>query len=226
MIERLLEFVSLLRKNGVRVSPAETLEAARAMELVGLGDGETLAAALGAVLVKRAADRDLFDELFELYFRRAGDLAGRFAGSPLVEELRRARFTDDEIEALLALLAEEEARLSPTARMGLGLRQGNVEQLARRAGLSMDFDRMVNPLQVGFFTQQLLEAMERRRAENELARLVDGLARKLGPERADAFAALLREHLGQLRAAVRQFVADEFTRRNLDSRRQARVDML
>lgn len=230
MLDRLLEFTALLRKNGVRVAPAETLEAARAMELVGVGDPATLAAALSVVLVKRTADAPVFDELFDLYFRRGGDFSGRFTGAPLVEELRRRGFTEEELEALLALLADEAARLSPTAREGLGLRRGSIEQLVRRSGGSVDLDRLVNPLQVGYFTQQLLEAMELRRAEGELMRLVEGLARKLpGPDaqaRADVLGALLRDQLGRLRAAVRQFVADEFNRRNLEARQRARVDVL
>ena len=38
MIDRLREFVALLRKNGVRTSTAELLDAARALEVVGLDD--------------------------------------------------------------------------------------------------------------------------------------------------------------------------------------------
>jgi uncharacterized protein with von Willebrand factor type A (vWA) domain len=226
VLDRLLEFAALLRRNGVRVSPAETLEAVRAAEIVGLADAETLAAALRAALIKRAADEGVFDELFPLYFRRAGDFAGRFAGAPLVEDLRARGFTDEEIEAVLAMLADEAARLSATARMGLGLRRGDVEQLVRRAGVPVDFDRMVNPLQTGFFSQQVLEAMGMRQAEGELARLVEGLARKLPPQRVEALGAALRERLSQLRAAVRQYVADEFARRNVDAQRQARIDVL
>ena len=54
-----------------------------------------------AVLVKRNADEDTFDELFQLYFHRAGDFAGRFAGAPLVEDLRARGFTEEEIAFFL-----------------------------------------------------------------------------------------------------------------------------
>ena len=109
MLPRLLEFISLLRQNGVRVSTAETLDAARAVELVGLADPEGLRGALAAPRCKRDGDAQVLDELFELHFLRAGDFARKAmaAGSPLVEDLRRRGFTDDEIEALLGLLADE-----------------------------------------------------------------------------------------------------------------------
>jgi len=222
----LVEFVGLLRRNGVRVSPAETLEAARAAELVGLSDPATLAEALRAALCKREQDGATFDELFELFFRRAGEASGRRGGGPLGETLLLRGFSAEEVEVLLALLADEAARLSPAARMGLGLSRAPIEQLIRRAGAPIDFARMVSPLQVGYFSQQLLEAMELRRAEGELERLVAQLSRKLPPERATALALVLREQLGQLRAAVRRFVADEFARLNVDARREARTDML
>ena len=228
MLERLIEFVELLRRNGVRVSTAETLDAVRATTIVGLSDPASLSGALAATLVKRAVDKEIFDELFDLYFVRAGDFGKKAAkeGAPLLDELREKGFTADEIEALLAQLADEAARLSPTARMGLGLKRGHVEMLIRRAGVQMDFDRMVNPLQVGFFSQQLLDAIGMRGAEAELARLVESLTRKMGEGRAQALGEALKEQMGRLRQAVRQFVLDEFQRRNLESRQQARMDLL
>lgn len=226
MIDRLLEFVALLRRNGVRVSPAETIEGLRAVELVGLADAPTLSAALRAVLVKRTVDAATFDELFELFFRRGGELAGGAASAPLIDELRSRGFSEEELEVVLALLADQAAQLSATARQGLGPGRLPVEQLIRRAGVPMDLDRMVNPLQVGYFSQRILEAMDLRSAESELARLVDALGRRLPAERAAQLAEALRARLGQLRAAVRRYVADEFARRNIEAQRRARVDML
>jgi uncharacterized protein with von Willebrand factor type A (vWA) domain len=229
VLTRLLEFIGLLRANGVRVSTAETLDALRAAELVGVAEPQALQGALAATLCKRPSDASTFDELYALYFFRIGDFAGP-GRAPLVDELRERGFTDDEIESLLALLADEASRMSATARAGLGLRRGQVEAtiatMARQAGRAVDFAQMTNPLQVGFYTQQLLEALQFRRAEEEVARLVAALERRLGEARAAELGAVLREHLGALRAAVRRYVADEFERRNIDSRRRFRADLL
>ena len=43
----------------------------------------------------------------------------------------------------------------------------------------VDFDRLMNPLQIGFFTQQLLEALDFKGAMEELRGLEQRLARKL-----------------------------------------------
>ncbi len=217
MLARLTEFFALLRKNAVRISPAETIDALRAVECVGIGDAEALRSALAATLIKRASDATVFDELFELFFYRAGDFSVRSlaGGAPLVDELRARGFSDEEMEALLAVLADEAARMAPAARMGLGLRRGYVESLIRLAGTEVDLDRLTNPLQVGFFTQQVSEKLQLRQAERELEQLVARLERTLGPERAQALGAAIQENMGRLRAAVRRYVADEFARRNV-----------
>ncbi len=217
MLERLLEFLALLRKNGVRLSTAETLDALRAVEAVGIDDPGVLQHALAATVCKRAADEEIFDELYALYFFRHGDFAQKAmgGGAPLVEELRARGFNEEEIEALLAVLADEAARMSPTARMGMGLRRGHVEALIRLAGVQIDLGRLVNPLQIGFFTQQLVERLHFRQAEAEVAHLRERLARTLPAARAEQLAALLLDNLGRLRAAVRRYVSDEFERRNV-----------
>ena len=63
-------FVRLLRLRGVRVSVTEALDAMRAAALPGsLADRETLRCVLRVALVKDRRDGELFDELFERYFR-------------------------------------------------------------------------------------------------------------------------------------------------------------
>jgi uncharacterized protein with von Willebrand factor type A (vWA) domain len=68
-VERVvLEFVRLLRRHRVPVSPAEGLDALAALQRTGLGDREVVRAALRATLIKRGEDGAAFDRLFELYF--------------------------------------------------------------------------------------------------------------------------------------------------------------
>lgn len=64
----LLRFVGLLRGNGLRISPAESVDALQALTLVPLGDRHAVKAALSATLVKEARDQGTFDLLFDTYF--------------------------------------------------------------------------------------------------------------------------------------------------------------
>jgi uncharacterized protein with von Willebrand factor type A (vWA) domain len=70
MERSLHRFVRLLRLRGVRVSVTEALDAMRAAAQPGaLDDRETLRCALRVALVKDRRDEELFDELFDQYFR-------------------------------------------------------------------------------------------------------------------------------------------------------------
>ncbi|HZS40165.1 MAG TPA: VWA domain-containing protein [Polyangia bacterium] len=229
MLHPLAEFVRLCRKNGLRVSTAEMLDLVRAAELIGADDPEILRAALQAVLVKRRVDEEPFNELFDLYFFRRADFRARAESEgapPLVEALLKEGLTEEQIEHLIAMLADEASRMQPLARMGLGLRRGQVEALIRLSGIRVDFDRLVNPLQIGFFTQHLLEALNFRGAGDELRALGGRLAGKIGAEQADKVMRAAQANLERVRSSVRGYVSDEFERRNLNYVEQVRKQIL
>ena len=70
MEQSLHRFVRLLRLRGVRVSVTEALDAMHAAATHGaLADRETLRCVLRVALVKDRRDEELFDELFDRYFR-------------------------------------------------------------------------------------------------------------------------------------------------------------
>jgi uncharacterized protein with von Willebrand factor type A (vWA) domain len=70
--EPLRQLLQAARSAGVRVSAAEGIDAARAVQVVGYADRGRLKDTLALVLAKTAAEKQLFDECFELYFKRAG----------------------------------------------------------------------------------------------------------------------------------------------------------
>jgi uncharacterized protein with von Willebrand factor type A (vWA) domain len=72
MEQRIVEFIAGLRAAGVRISVAESEDAFRATERMGVRDRRDFQAALRATLVKEARDRSTFDELFPLYFGSDG----------------------------------------------------------------------------------------------------------------------------------------------------------
>ena len=225
MLNRVQEFAGLLRRNGVRTSTAEVLDSVRALELCGLDDPGQVRAALAATLIKRQEDAEIFDELFSLFFFRPGQFL-RTNEAPLVESLRNQGLSEEEVERVLALLADQAARLDPTARMALGLRRSDIEALMRLAGLRVDFGRLVNPLQIGFFTQQVLDQLRFADSQAQLSQLASGLGSALGGQRAQQIAQLLQANLGSLRASVRSFVKDEFEKRNVRYTEEMRRDLL
>jgi len=88
MTRMISQFVRELRRRGLRVSPAEAIEAGRAALAVGIESKGAFRAALKVTLSKSLADSRLFDETFDAYFavprgegtRARGKPAGREGG--------------------------------------------------------------------------------------------------------------------------------------------------
>jgi uncharacterized protein len=219
VLQRIAELGRLLRENGIPVSVAEVIDAGRAADAVGLGDPARLREALAACLVKRASDRALFDEIFELALLRGGVAVGRLAA--LDDELRRAGLDPEQAAALLGELAQ----LSPLGRMALGMGAAGLVPLLRRAAAQVELGRMMSPLQTGFFTQRLLEALGLEATEREIEALLARVADGRAPADASAMAGLVRgiarDNLQRLREAVRQHVIDESRRHNLAAMERA-----
>jgi uncharacterized protein with von Willebrand factor type A (vWA) domain len=104
---RLTGLVDALRAHGVRVGTGETVDAARAVEALGLVDREPLREGLAATLLHGTGQRPVFDAVFDLYFPRGvgapeGGTADR---TDLRERLAAALAADD--TALMGRLAVE-----------------------------------------------------------------------------------------------------------------------
>lgn len=74
------DFLRAARSAGLRISPAEGIDALRAVEVVGLGDRGRLRDALGLVLAKTAEEKRRFGDCFDRFFSRDG-----FRGGAAVE---------------------------------------------------------------------------------------------------------------------------------------------
>jgi uncharacterized protein with von Willebrand factor type A (vWA) domain len=107
LAERLTGLVDALRSHGLRIGTGETVDAARAVEALGLADRELLREGLAATLLHGTAQRPVFDAVFDLYFPRA---VGAPEGGPADREGLRDRLAAalaDNDTALMGRLAVE-----------------------------------------------------------------------------------------------------------------------
>src|SRR5436305_2686660 len=172
MEARIEEFAGLLRQNGLRVSPAEVADAARATLAVGLEERAPFRGALRATLVKRGSDAAVFDRLFDLYFLGIKDLLDGLQGA-LLSGLEAENLTPDELERA----AQELSRMQ-LSDLTQALVQGRPDALAmllRRAMADVDFRGLTSPLQRGFYSRRLLQAAGGTRAEQEMQAFVERL---------------------------------------------------
>ena len=68
----LLDFFRAARSAGLRISPAESIDAVQAVQVVGFGDRGRLRDTLGLVLAKTQEEKRAFAECFDLFFTRDG----------------------------------------------------------------------------------------------------------------------------------------------------------
>ncbi|MBG7704464.1 VWA domain-containing protein [Streptomyces sp. MC1] len=111
--DRITGLAGALRAHGVRIGTGETVDAARAVEALGLADRELLREGLAATLLHGPGQRAVFDSVFDLYFPRG-------VGGP--EDVPRDRETlrDRLAEALAADDRAMMAQLAAEAVDGLG----------------------------------------------------------------------------------------------------------
>ncbi|MFQ5477260.1 MAG: VWA domain-containing protein [Candidatus Binatia bacterium] len=206
MLGRILEFVAILRRRGVRVATAETIDGVRAALIVGLEDKRSLKDALRAAMVKRPVDQPVYDELFDSYFCGLGriihetdeakdgfredaefqefldDLSRLLEGlSPGLSDLATALALNDQgaMERILRELVDSGRLPMADAESGM---QGNVRMLMTAMGVDNivdDYERLAERAAAMGMRPELIEKLERylRQRVRELGELIKALVR-------------------------------------------------
>ncbi|HLB97423.1 MAG TPA: VWA domain-containing protein, partial [Acetobacteraceae bacterium] len=191
--EPLHQFLQATRSAGLRVSAAEGIDAARAVRVVGYADRTVLKDTLALVLAKTPDEKALFDECFELYFKRDG-FASTDTPSPADTPPPQGQTTtggegtgSGGEGSLGEMLLNDDRVALATA----------VEQAAREAGL----ENIRFFTQRNLYTRRVLDRMGLRGVERDLASL-----RRAATAAANAQADLLEERIERLREQVRDLV--------------------
>lgn len=210
MDRKLGEFIGILRRNGLRISPPEAGDAGTAVGLVGFASRSAFREALATTLVKGWQDRPVFDRCFDGFFTTA----------------QAAQEQDDADGRYLPLQASEAAgqgqgqgagsgqgggqRIdgvppSTLAELLLDDGEGQLDLALARAVAEVRPEDMRVVTQKGLFGRRLLVAMGLQDLERELDEL-----RTIATPSAEQRALRLRTGLDRLRRRVRETVARYF----------------
>jgi hypothetical protein len=189
------------------VSLAETMDAFRALDAIGLSDRDTVRAALRTTAVKRSVDVPTFDRLFDLYFSGLGEAIREVtAATQAALGLDQDDF-EHFLEQLEELLREQGIEMSPLAQALLRADAGRLEQMLRDAARQARLDQIEHGFQEGRFTHALAAALglgelgaEMERLRRDLAGAAPDVARKLD----EYLARRLRDLQDLMKAMVRQ----------------------
>lgn len=151
METRILEFASVLRQNGLRVSPAETLDALTVLSATGLRDRTVFKAGLRAAMIKRGIDIPVFDELFEAYFAGVGKLLQRNVRGAIEKLEVSPADLQQLVDQLRGLLEAMNQPPSALTRALLTMDSGRLEEALRRAAEQAGLGSIRRPFQQGQF---------------------------------------------------------------------------
>jgi hypothetical protein len=166
MEQRIVDFIAGLRAAGVRVSIAESADAFRAVEALGVQERETFRIALRSTLVKEPQDVPAFEQLFPLYFgadapppmfNSADELASDEMDL-LAEAIRQ--FTGRLREMLVRLLKGQQLSPEELDQLGqlVGLRQADHPALSQ--WMTQRMQRALGMPQVRAALQELWQTLD------------------------------------------------------------------
>ena len=189
--EPLRRFLQVARGAGLRVSAAEGIDAARAVQMIGYADRAILKDSLGLILAKTPDEKAAYDEAFELYFKR-DDLGTSEHDEPQRRSAAQSQGGeggqgDGSGQGLGQLLEQDDRAALATA----------MEKAARESGVE----------NIRFFTQKnlyarrILDRMGLRQVERDMEAL-----RQSGTPEGLGRAQFLEGRVDQLRDSVRDFV--------------------
>ena len=154
----MVEFVEVLRQNGLKVAVSEANDAVRALAEVGVAERDLTRATLKATLCKRSQDVALFDKAFDFFFAGASKTLENIEKSLLARIEEEGLLGPDELKMIVWMLDRLAGQMSPLTQATLGGNRGALAQIFRQASLQLDFGRLQNALQTGFYSRRLLTA--------------------------------------------------------------------
>ena len=215
MDDRIIAFIAGLRAAGVRVSLAESEDAMRAAEFLGVMDRTAFKTALKTTLIKERSDDPIYERLFPLYFGSGGP--------PLLQP--QDSLTPDQMDMLRAALRALAGDLSELLRklsLGRAPTPEELERLAKQMGL----ERPRRGQSQQWLTREMLRRLGMQDLLEHIERLLEELARMgMNAEGLQQMRELLEANQEALAEQVNQYVGQSLARQ-LSEQRPNKMDEL
>ncbi len=176
MEQRIVEFAEVLRQNGLKVAVSETLDAARALATVGVDDRQLTRATLKATLCKRSRDVPTFDRAFDFFFSGASRTLAAIEKSLMQRIEEEGLLGDDERKMIVWMMERLAGQLAPLTNAAVQGDRGALASLFRQASLQLDYARVQNALQTGFYSRRLAGAAGSETMRGDLNTITQALA--------------------------------------------------
>lgn len=227
MNDQIVGFSNLLRRNGIRVSPSENMEALRALELVGVEEPFLFRSALRSTLVKRSTDIRAFDELFDLFFLGFGRSVTDSDRRLMAQLGLNPKQFQEWLDQVRNLLDDWEEELSPVARALLIGDMGQLERLLREVKAREDEGIDGEKISVGTYGLRMAAAIQIERIGQDIENFMAwARAARIEPTTLEQLSRYFEERLKALSQLIREVAEQESRKGDLGSPSRQRHEYL
>lgn len=221
--KRLLDFFSLLRRNDVKVSPAEVLDVFAILKHIDLLDKDQFKSALRSTVIKNPRDIPTFNGLFDTFF------------SDFHDEIRFRKFTIDDIPLFSlspdylrqSISKEFNSRFSPLLAFIIFGDEEKFYNAIRMAAINLNLENMQNHLQINFFANQIYLAIGGGEIDADFSKIERMLSRmNIDSKEIAELLKRLKEAAENLRSIIKEYVGKEFRQLNLNYFHRIKRDRL
>ncbi len=205
MVDFLKDFIKVLRSSDVRVSSSETLDAMKAMSIIGFEDKSLLKESLSQSLAKSMREKEVFADCFENFFKvdfmNIDNASGKETNKNNITDKIFDIQSNEDLEVLF--------KSSDKTALMTALAKASEEVGLRDIKLFT---------QTGMFTRKILESMGLERLNNDIFQA----SKEENIEREES----LKEIRERIRLEVRDYVEHQLKLRTSTSGKQLREDAL
>jgi uncharacterized protein with von Willebrand factor type A (vWA) domain len=199
------DFIHSLRQAGLPISSAETLDALRSAQLVGIDDAVLLKHSLAATLSKSLVNQQIFEQTFDRFFAHLQNLEVDAEPEAQATDLQsQPQLPQQATQAPVSSETAAAALASPLAQQLLGNDISGLQMNIATAASGAGAQTMNALTQIPMVTFRIMQAL----GDGELAQQLSALGED---QNANAEIQLLRQRRTQLQQQVRDYVEQQFT---------------
>ena len=203
MEQRIVDFIAAMRASGVRISIAESADAFRAIDFMGIMDKPIFRESLRSTLIKDSRDSPTFDTLFPIFFGNSAPPMFNPTGD----------LTPEEQQMLMNALRQLQNDLRQLMEMLMQGQQPSRNQM-QQTGQQVGLQYANRPFQQQWFTRRMLRQMGMDQLLEALEKLLQQLAQQgMSQQSREKLQEAALGNAAALEQQVEQFVGENIARK-------------
>ena len=217
MEERMIQFIAALRAGGVRVSLAESADAMRAVDHLGVQERAAFKLSLRATLIKEVTGIPTFEELFPLFF-------GEGEVPPMTDVMEDMSPEEAQMMAQAMRMFNEQLRkLMEKLLRGEQLSQQELDQLGQMTGLNRTDDLRYRD----WMAQRMMRAMRFKEVQDAMKEMMQLLQQMgMSKDRLEQLRQLIRANQQAMQDQVNQYAGQRIAENMSERPPESGVDDL